>query len=151
MEDTHDTRALKIAMWLSIPFFVSLCKSCDDIKYHCSGKTARGVVSKIAEHHSRAGLEGYDVWYDFPNANTKRNVAGVTLVGVNEVAQYFIGQPLEVEYAGDELVTCRIKGTGGWFWQAFFVVSLLALVVVVVVLTLQARGEERRYRQRHHR
>jgi hypothetical protein len=149
-EETDDTRALKIAMVLSIPFFVSLFKSCDDLGYRMSGKTTTAVVSNIVEEHSRYGsVEGYKVWYTFVNANTGRQVSGNTLVGVSRAQDYVVGQTLDIEYRGEELFKTRIKGSGGWFWQAFLVVWLIAGVTFVIVMTVRTNREERKWRTRH--
>ncbi len=151
-EDTDDTRAIKIAMVISIPFFVSLCKSCDDLGYRISGKTTTAAVSSIAEQRSRYGLlDGYNVWYAFVNANTGKQVSGKTLVGADQAQEYFVGQTLDIEYRGGDLFSSRIKGSGGWFWQAFFVVSLVAAVTFVVVMTVRSNRDERKWRTRHPR
>jgi hypothetical protein len=149
-EETEDTRAIKIAMVIAIPFFVSLLKSCDDVRYRMSGKSTTAVVSSITEQRSRFGnVDGYLVWYTFGNANTNKQVNGSTLVGVDRVNEYFVGQKLDIEYRGDDFFTCRIKGSGGWFWQAFFVVSSIAVVVLGIIMTVRASRQERKWRTRH--
>jgi hypothetical protein len=133
-----------------IPFFVSIFKSCDDLAYRIGGKTATGVVSSIAEQRSRYGwLDGYNVRYTFATANTDKQATGKTLVGVNQAKEYFVGRTLDIEYRGDDLVMSRIKGSGGWFWQAFLVVWLIAAVAFVIVMSVRTSREERKWRTRH--
>jgi protein-S-isoprenylcysteine O-methyltransferase Ste14 len=43
----------------------------------------------------------------------------------------------------------RIKGSGGWFWQAFLVVWLIAAVAFVIVMSVRTSREERKWRTRH--
>jgi hypothetical protein len=151
-EETDDTRALKIALVVSVPFFVSIFKSCDDMAYHMSGKTTTAVVSSIAEQRSRyGGLDGYNVWYTFVNANSNKQVTGKTLVGVNQAQEYFVGRTLDIEYRGDDLFSSRIKGSGGWFWQTFLVVWLIAAAALIIVLTVRPSREEQKWRARHPR
>jgi hypothetical protein len=162
MESADESRMAKIAMAISLPFFFSCFQSCDDLCYRCWGKTATAVISKISGHHShgglesrtietdsRGGVEGYDVYFEFANANqNQRPVSGQALVGTDEVGKYFVGRTIEVEYRGSEIVTCRIKGSGGWFWQTFFVVSLAAFVTVVIAATLRINREEKKRQSR---
>ena len=145
-KETEDSRALKIAMVLAIPFFVSFFKSCDDLGYRMSGKTATALITQIVQSSSRGGDDRYQIFYTFTNANTQKSANGFTVVGADEVQAYAVGQNVTIDYRGDDVVLTRIQGTGGWFWQAFFVVSLVGFTIFTVVMTIRSGRQDRRRR-----
>lgn len=142
-EEPEDIRSLKFAIALSIPFFVSFFKSCDDLGYRMSGKTTTASIAAIVREPSSPN---YQVHYSFINPNTNQEAYGCTVVGSDEVHAYSVGQNVPIEYRGDDVVLTRIQGAGGWFWQTFFVVSLIAFVVFTVVMTIRSGRQDRKRR-----
>ena len=130
---------LKLVLFLFIFFCVSGFKSCQELKYAVSSKTATCTVNNVTERTSRRGGHvGYKIWYSFRNENTGKMVKGYTETGLEGQAAYPEGTEVEIEYIGAKMFSSRIIGTGSVFWPVAFVLMTAGLVVGVVLLVRAA-------------
>lgn len=132
MSDDDDSAVAKIGLVLIVLWCVTCVTSCQEIKYASSGKEATASITNITEEHNRyGGLTGYRIWYSFNNKNNNKDVTGYTIVGVDNVRKYDLGQHIEIQYSGGEMFTSRIKGTGSSVWVILLVISVAGTVGAV--------------------
>lgn len=135
----------KLILVVSVLFFFSCYKSWEEMWYWLSGKESQAQVTSIAERRGKYGrLAGYTVWYDFTNENTHQRASGSDPVSIDDAADYYHGQTVQIQYYGGDMPTSRIKGTGTTFWVWFFVLSSLVMTATITMLTVQwARNQEK--------
>lgn len=140
MDDETPKWVLRVGIVFTVLLLVACLKSCEEISYHSRGKRANTKVTAITENRSRAGLEGYKIWYEFFNQNSQKAITDSTPVSIAAAAGYAVGDPVEIEYYGEDVMTTsRIRGTGSYFWPAFLLLSVAAFVGTTIVLTVRAR------------
>jgi len=127
----------KVAIAFGALFFAACFQSCTDLVYRVKGKTANGVVSKVTESGGRRGPT-YAVHYSFTNENRteKKRVNGNDPISEGEIADFYEGQQIPVEYYGDEMYQSRLAGRTAWWAPWFLAGSLAGLIATVITLSI---------------
>lgn len=123
---------LRLGIGLLVLMCVSLFQSCQELRYAIGGRTAQVIPQTISEaHHGRRGrLTGYSLGFNLDPPDGGKRIEGHVRVGIDEVQNFQVGQPIDIEYIGNEPSNfdARIKGTHHYFWVFMFFFFLVTLV-----------------------
>lgn len=120
-------------------FCVSCFKSYEELQYLSGSRTVTTEITAIGEAYSMSRRSmtqtGWKLYYPFDHVDSPKTLRGFTIVGMDEVDDYHIGQEVTIEYIGGrKTFSSRIVGTGSYAWVIPAGGCLVAMIVGVLYI-----------------
>ena len=139
----------KSALVVFVVFCLSLFKSCEEIKYSLSGKSATGEMQKTFDSTGRRMRPMAGVVYEFRDEDGKRHTCTIK---VSPSAASEIQKSEEIIYMPSNPKINQLARTRSWLWPgvtlAFFVVGILVVLNAVKEANEAMGGGKKKKRKR---
>jgi hypothetical protein len=142
MEMREETRKLKLIFFVIILAIVATVKSCGELRYTLSGKTAKGTLTGAQETRTSRRTSEVILTYRFSDADGRTHKGRVTVSHAR--AAELEGQTLEVMYLPSSPETNTLASERSAFWPIVLGIMLVVLAVTVYQLHREAHGLDRR-------
>lgn len=144
--DDDDPKSYKALLLVTGLFLVATFKSWQEFRYMTVGQQSEATVTKTVEQRRHGQSTGYHLYYDFFNKNTNSAAHHYTMIPVDAVDQFPVGQKITIEYYGGKYPTTRLHGTSHRPWVYMFFGSLLALAGTMAYLARLSNRQDKRRR-----
>jgi hypothetical protein len=142
MEVREETRKFKLIIFVIILAVVATVKSCSELRYTLSGKTAEGTLTGAQETRTSRRTSGVILTYRFSDAAGKTHKGRATVSHAR--AAELAGQKPEVTYLPSSPETSTLTSERSPFWPVVLGIMLVVLAVTVYQLHREAHGLDRR-------
>jgi hypothetical protein len=138
----EETRKLKLIIFVIILAIVATVKSCGELRYTVSGKTAEGTLTGVQETRTSRRTSGVILMYKFSDSEGRAHKGRVTVSHAR--AAELAGQTSEVTYLPSSPETSTLTSERSAFWPIVLGIMLVVLAVTVYQLHREAHGLDRR-------